>query len=807
MTDPHGIRDRSAETGGPGLQVDLSVVLPSGAAAVRSRALLGLLNTGRGVGDAHLREAEGRVEVCLHYDPEQVTVEQLSARVRAAGVEVEQRYCERTFTVRGMAAGQNGPVIEAAVGELPGVLSAKVGYASEQLVVEYDDHDFELSRVASALRGLGFSLEEPGSERPGAAHDHAHGGGLASALEVPLAITSGVLIAVGWLSSGLGWQASFPPTILYILAAVAGGLFTARDAVNAARRRRLDIEILMFLAAVGAAALGAWFEAALLLFLFALGHALEHRAMERARKAIEALGQLRPETARRAVAGGQWVEVAVAEIVIGERVLVRPGDRVPLDGTIREGTSSLDQAAITGESVPVARGPGDAVFAGTINTEGALEIEVTRLASQSALARIMELVAQAEAQKSPTQRFTERFERLFVPAVLAAAVILTVVLMARGKPLGGALLRAMALLVAASPCALAIATPSAVLAAVARAARSGVLVKGGAHLESLGRVEAIAFDKTGTLTRGTPNLMTAFTADGVSERELLETAAAVEALSAHPLAKAVLEGATARGFSAAPATEFQAIHGKGLRARIGSDTVTVGSLDLFPAVPPAIGAEVARLQEAGQTTMLVERAGRLLGVLGVADELRPEARAALARLAELGVSRTVMLSGDNARVAGAVGAQLGIREVRAPLMPADKVTALRELASHGGVAMVGDGVNDAPALAAASVGIAMGGAGSDVALETADIVLMSDDLGRLPFAVGLARAASRAIRQNLWASLGVSALLIVAAIVGWVRISHAVIIHEGSTLLVIGNALRLLAYREPQGISTPPSSG
>ena len=517
MSDQQGTRDRAAETGGPGLQMDLSVVLPSGAAAVRSRALLGLLNTGRGVGGAHLREAEGRVEVCLHYDPEQVTVEQLSARVRAAGVEVEQRYRERTFTVRGMAAGQNGPVIEAAVGELPGVLSAKVGYASEQLVVEYDDHDFELSRVASALRGLGFSLEEPRSEPPGAAHDHAHGGGLASALEVPLAITSGVLVAVGWFSSRLGWQASFPPTILYVLAAITGGLFTARDAVSAARRRRLDIEILMFLAAVGAAALGAWFEAALLLFLFAFGHALEHRAMERARKAIEALGRLRPETARRAVAGGQWVEVAVAEIVIGERVLVRPGDRVPLDGTIREGTSSLDQAAITGESVPVARGPGDAVFAGTINTEGALEIEVTRLASQSALSRIMELVAQAEAQKSPTQRFTERFERLFVPAVLAAAVILTVVLMASGKPLGGALLRAMALLVAASPCALAIATPSAVLAAVARAARSGVLVKGGAHLESLGRVEAIAFDKTGTLTRGTLKLMTAFTADGVSE--------------------------------------------------------------------------------------------------------------------------------------------------------------------------------------------------------------------------------------------------------------------------------------------------
>jgi Cd2+/Zn2+-exporting ATPase len=408
------------------------------------------------------------------------------------------------------------------------------------------------------------------------------------------------------------------------------------------------------------------------------------------------------------------------------------------------------------------------------------------------------MVSEAEAQKSPTQRFTQKLERRFVPIVIGLAPVLALVrIFAQGATVKEGLLAAMSLLVAASPCALAIATPSAVLSAVARAARSGVLMKGGAHIEALGKVAAIAFDKTGTLTVGKPKLVDVRTGEGVTVEQLLATCAGAEALSAHPLAKAIVDGARERGIAPEPAADMQAVHGKGLRATVGGEAVEIGNAALFggDGLPAGIASAVDDLQKAGQTTMIVRRAGRFLGVIGVADTLREDAKVMLARLAELGIAKTVMLSGDSERVARAIAAQVGITEVRAPLMPEEKVEAIRALAREGGVAMVGDGVNDAPALASASVGIAMGGAGSDVALETADVVLMSDDLKKLPFAVGLARSATSVILQNLVISLGVSALLIVATIVGWVRISEAVIVHEGSTVLVVFNALRLLRYR------------
>jgi Cd2+/Zn2+-exporting ATPase len=373
-----------------------------------------------------------------------------------------------------------------------------------------------------------------------------------------------------------------------------------------------------------------------------------------------------------------------------------------------------------------------------------------------------------------------------------------VVLLLLGATVDEAVLRSLSLLVAASPCALAISTPSAVLSAVARAARGGVLMKGGAHLEALGKARIIAFDKTGTLTVGKPRLVTASAAAGVAEERLLAVAAGAEALSGHPIARAVVEAAKARGVDALPASEMEAVHGQGLRAVVGGQPVAIGSLDLFEGdVPEALRADVARLQAAGQTTMLVRQGGAFLGVLGVADTARPEAPTAMRALRGLGIEQTLMLSGDNATVARAVAGQLGIDDVRAPLMPEGKVHALRTLARDAGVAMVGDGVNDAPALAAASVGIAMGGAGSDVALETADVVLMGDDLRSLPFAVSLARASNAVVRQNLLIALGVSGVLVLASLFGWVRIAEAVVLHEGSTLLVVFNGLRLLAYRAP----------
>ncbi|MCC6999535.1 MAG: heavy metal translocating P-type ATPase [Deltaproteobacteria bacterium] len=687
-----------------------------------------------------------------------------------------------------MACAQCAPIAEQALRGEPGVLSAQASYATGRIVVELDQQLADQAALHERLEALGFA---PRGEGDVGKHDHAHGP--VAALELPLIMTAGSLLALGYLSSRAGWQASFPPVVLYVLAVVAAGMPALGGAFKAVRQRRLDVESLMVIGAAGACVLGAWREAGLLLSLFGLGHVLEERAMARTRRAIQALGKLRPLVAR-VRQGETWVEVPVGEVAVGTTILVRPGDRVALDGVVKEGHSALDQAAVTGESVPVSRGPGDRVFAGTINTEAALEIEVTRAAGDSTLARVMKLVSEAEAHKGKTQRLTQRIERTFVPLVLAATTVLAIVLIARGVATRAALLRSMAVLVAASPCALAIATPSAVLSAVARAARGGVLIKGGAHIESLGRVASIAFDKTGTLTEGHPRVITVTPAEGVTAEQVLATAAAAEALSAHPLARAITDAARARGLSLESATEMEAVHGKGLRARIGGELVTIGSTALFAAVPPEMSAAASSLEEAGQTTMLVKRGERFLGVVGLADELRPEAKATLEELRELGIARTVMLSGDNTQVAGVIGARVGIDDVRAPLMPDEKVAALKQLAQHGGVAMVGDGVNDAPALAAASVGVAMGGAGSEVAMETADIVLMSDKLSHLPFAVGLARSATRAITQNLVISLGVSAVLVVAAILGWARISEAVIAHEGSTLLVIGNALRLLAY-------------
>jgi Cd2+/Zn2+-exporting ATPase len=749
----------------------------------------------RGILDIHLRKDAGHLEVCIHYEEERIGLQGVIALARQVGAEVADRYRMKTWFVRGMDSHQCAQMIEYALHRMPGVLSARVAYAAERLVLEFDQKVLKTRDLEARVRALGYELEIPA---PGhACSHHAHGSGLAPRLALPLSLLSGALLGVGFVLER--WFA-LPPRIatgIFALSLVCGGLFPSRDALASLKLRRLDIETLMVLAAMGAACLGAWFEGAFLLFLFSMGHAFEHRAMDRARRAIEALATLRPDTAL-VKRGAGFTALPVAQAVRGDRVMVRAGDRIPLDGVVREGKSAVDQAAVTGESIPVAKGPGDEVFAGTVNSEAALEIEVTRLSGESLLARVVDMVAEAEAQKGPTQRFTQRLERRFVPVVVLLAAALPVVLWLMGAPVKDAVLRGLSLLVAASPCALAISTPAAVLSAVARAARGGVLFKGGAHLESLGKVSVLAFDKTGTLTQGRPRLLSIHPLPGIAEEELLRTAASVEALSNHPLARAVVAAADARNVRREAADGCEAVHGKGLRSKLGADAVAIGSRALFEGepVPEAFGETIAALETAGQTTMLVKRGSRFLGVLGVADEARPEAKQSLAALKALGIHRTVMLSGDNLRVAKAVAASLGIDDPRAPLLPEGKVKALRELAREGGVGMVGDGTNDAPALAAASVGVAMGGAASDAALETADVVLMSDDLRRLPFAVRLARRATTIIRQNLVIALGISAALMVSSIFGWTRIGQAVVLHEGSTVLVVLNGLRLLLHRD-----------
>ena len=512
------------------------------------------------------------------------------------------------------------------------------------------------------------------------------------------------------------------------------------------------------------------------------------------------MADLAPPRAR-VIVDGREEDVPVEQVRPGAVVLVRPAERIPVDGTVVSGQSAVNQAPITGESLPVDKGVGDEVFAGTVNGDGALEIRTTRAVGDRTLDRIITLVAEAQTQKAPTQQFAERFSRIFVPVVLVADVLVIVV-----PPLLGmwtwstSIYRGMGLLVAATPCALALGTPSAILAGIAQAARHGVLIKGGAHLENLGRIRALAVDKTGTVTVGQPEVTDVLAVDGTAD-ELLRVAAAVEQKSQHPLAEAIVRRAHAQQLDLPVAGDLESLTARGVRSHVDGDTVEIGTARLWTErdlqVPEAIEVHVARLQANGRSTVIVKHGARWLGVIGIADQPRPGVRAIFERLRARGVSPIVMLTGDNSGVARAIGQAIGVDDVRADLLPEDKVKVVQKLmARHEFVGMLGDGVNDAPALANATVGIAMGAAGTAAALEAADVALMADDLGALPFAVGLARQTRAIIQQNLVVSLAVIAILVVATTTGVVGIGPAVVLHEGSTLVVIANALRLLAFRD-----------
>ncbi|CAM3662132.1 heavy metal translocating P-type ATPase [Litorimonas haliclonae] len=651
-------------------------------------------------------------------------------------------------------------------------------------------------------------------------HNHAHDdvfnrllGGRA---EIIFAALCGLCLLIGWLGPKLNLIPAQAGFVFLLAAYFFGGYYALREALGKIFKGQFQIDFLMLVAASGAAFLGEWAEGAFLLFLFAIGHALENYAMARARNAVAALADLTPDEAlvRR---GGKTETVLIEDLVIGDIVIVRSNERLPADGFVIKGTSAVNQAPITGESAPVDKMPvkdsaialenpevvsaSGRVFAGSINGSGSLEIQVTKLAGETTLARVMTMVAEAQTRQSPTQSFTKKFEKIFVPCVIVLAVLTSLSFLVLDEDPATSFYRAMAVLVAASPCALAIATPSAILSGVARAARGGVLIKGGAPLEALGSLDAIAFDKTGTLTIGEPHLVDIVPYGDTSETELLEISGAVEALSDHPLAQAVVKDVKTRlGDNPREASDFANIIGQGVSAMVGGELVHIGKTALFDKgagtpLPDDLRARVDGLSANGRTTIIVRAGTRYLGAIGLMDTPRDTATPVIADLRALGLKRMMMISGDNQNVANAVAKEVGLDIAFGDLMPEDKVTKIAELKAQGGVAMVGDGVNDAPAMANATVGIAMGAAGSDVALETADIALMADDLETLPFAVGLSRQTSRIIRQNLWASLGIVAFLIPATLFG-LGIGPAVLIHEGSTLIVVFNALRLLGYKD-----------
>ena len=661
--------------------------------------------------------------------------------------------------------------------------------------------------------------EEDNNHEEGKDHDHSHGGVFGKNTELIFSITCGVLLGIGF---GLSYVESIPDWVsltLYIGAYFFGGFFTAKEAVQTVAKGGFEIDFLMLVAAIGAAILGEWAEGALLLFLFSLGHAMEHYAMNKARKSIAALADLAPKTAL-LKKDGKTEEVGIEKLSIGDIIVVKPNSKISADGVVVNGKSSVNQAPITGESVPVDKisvedtgkdysadddiKDENRVFAGTINGNNTLEIKVIKEAKDSTLSRLVKLVNEAQTQKSPTQLLTDKFEKYFVPSVLILVGILLFAFLVIDEPFSESFYRAMAVLVAASPCALAISTPSAVLSGVARAAKGGVLIKGGRPLEDLGVITALAFDKTGTLTEGKPKLTKVVPLGNIEENELLKIAVAVENLSDHPLAKAVVRDGRERleGIEIPDASDLEAVLGKGIKASLGNDQIYVGNLDLYEDLDSdkpseEVTSKVRELEGGGNTTMLIRRNKEYIGIIALMDTPREAAKETLKKLKEIGIKRMIMLTGDNQKVADAVAKEIGLTDAWGSLLPEEKVEAIKKLKQEESkVAMVGDGVNDAPAMANSTVGIAMGAAGSDVALETADIALMADKLETLPFAIGLSRKAKAIIKQNLWVSLGIVALLIPSTIMGWASIGIAVVIHEGSTLLVVFNALRLLAYKK-----------
>jgi Cd2+/Zn2+-exporting ATPase len=688
----------------------------------------------------------------------------------------------RRFRVEGMDCGACAKTVEQAVGALPGVRSAQVSFGNGTMAVAGDVPD---AAIASAVARAGYR-----------AHPASRGAGGAAAPfwrrdARALSTTVSVVLLLGAVVASL---ASAPRSVtepLYLLSMAVGGWPIARAALLALGRRRLDMNVLMALAAVGAVGIGEYAEGAWVLVLFAVGTGLEALALERSRRTVASLMELAPARAR-LLDPERLVDVDAVEP--GTRIAVRPGERIPLDAVVESGSSSVDQAPITGESVPVDKQAGDELFAGTLNTTGALVARTTRPATASTLSRVASLVEEAQGSRAPAERFIDRFAAIYTPLVFAAALLLATVPLAFGGDGGTWLYRALALLIVACPCSLVISVPVAVVSAVGGAARRGILIKGGQALEDLGRVRAVAIDKTGTLTLGLPQLQ-GIVAGGDAELALV---AAVEADSEHPLAAALRRAARERGLDVPKAQGFEALPGRGATASVDGRALWAGGPRLIEVRTGALPPELAALHDAGRTAIALGEGDRLLALFGLADQPRPGASGLANRLEAAGIERVVMLTGDSEPVARAVAGTTGIRELRAGLLPAEKLEQVVALEREtGAVAMVGDGVNDAPALAAARVGIAMGAAGSDVALESADVALMSDRLDGLPEAVALSRRALSIMRANVIASLAIKAVFVVLAPFGLVTLVLAVAADMGMSLLVTLNAMRLLRAARP----------
>ena len=759
--------------------------------------------------------------LAVEYDTERTDYPAIVSRVRALGYDVQSSALSRemTYQVDGMDCADCALHLEEALKRTPGVAQVSVDFTLARLRITADDGTEMTSTVQQVAEGMGYSILPEGASET--VWTEGWRERLRRRRRDLTTVGAGILIVAGVILSLLGAPEALVAGA-YVAAILVGGFYIARTGWVALRTAHaLDMNALMTIAAVGAIFIGEWAEGAVAMFLFSLGNSLEGYTMDRARNSIRSLMELSPRRAT-LIHGDREEQVPVEDLDVGDRILVRPGEQIPMDGAVLSGLSAVNQAPITGESVPVEKAIGDEVYAGTVNGQGALTVRVARLAADTTIARIIKMVEEAQAQKAPSQRFVDRFARVYTPAVLVVAAGVAILPPLVGWLTGAGTFaalfsewfyRALVLLVIACPCALVISTPVTIVSAISSAARSGVLIKGGAYLEALGSLKVLAFDKTGTLTAGKPQVVEVLCLNHQAGqpwtecqdcRDMLANAAAVERRSEHPLAQAVVQLADEQGLAhALPAAEaVEALIGRGVRGRVNDHSITVGTHNFIHESDPdlvdgPLCDAVHAAQEAGQTAMVVrDDCCGVRGYISVADTLRPGVPEVMSALDQIGIERTVMLTGDNQATAQAIAAAAGIDEVQAELLPEHKVAAVEALLDeYEAVAMVGDGVNDAPALARATVGIAMGAAGTDTALETADVALMADDLGKLPFAVKLSRQARAIILQNIILSLGIKAVFFALALSGSATLWMAVFADMGASLIVTLNGMRLLRER------------
>lgn len=751
-------------------------------------------------------------QLSIEYDPAQIDPARVEELSQAMSPLLSQRWQKCTLRLGrqgGRACESCAVGLERRVGRLPGVQRVAASYMGGTLSIAFDGAQTSPQDIARHITQMGVEV------KPSAAVE------METAVPDTIALpsdrrqmwqwfrynTEAIFAVITFVSMFAALILSNQTSAVWLVAGlygaayIFGGYYGLKGGIESLRQRTIDVDFLMVLAAIGAALVGEFFEGAMLLFLFSLSNVLQDFAMDRTRHAIRALMQLRPSTAR-IMRGDREMELPIEQVNIGDLMIIKPGDRIALDGLVVAGESSMDQSAITGESIPVAKQQGDLIFAGAINQTGSLDVRVTKLAKDSTIARLIQMVEEARSEKAETQRFIDRAEQYYALGVIVlTALFIVIPPTLLNVPFDDAFYKAMTILVAASPCAIVISTPATVLSAIGNGARRGVLFKGGIYVENAATIRVIAFDKTGTLTMGKPQVTDIHPVAEVAEDELLALATAVESKSEHPLAQATIQAANSRGLAVPEVQSFNSVTGMGVRAEVDGRQVQIGSLRLF-ADQPLAGLDeaqsvVAHYQEEGKTSVVVAADGRVLGIIAYADVMRPDAPQVIADLRRRGIEHIVMLTGDHERVARHIAQAAGVDEVLADLLPEDKVTAVKRIQEkYGPAIMVGDGVNDAPALAAADIGMAMGAAGTDVALETADIVLMGDDLKNIPYVIGLSKQTRRTLAVNLTFAISAIVVMLLLIIFRELPLPVAVLGHEGGTVLVSLNGMRLLRYRE-----------